>query len=73
MVTGNSDKQKRLQRKKIYVKEKGICKVNFFCKSREKNRKRPQKKKRLFAENFGYLFCLINFIFYFCHFFDARQ
>ncbi len=30
MVTGNSDNQKRLQRKKFYVKEKGLCKVNFF-------------------------------------------
>jgi hypothetical protein len=31
MVTGNSDNQKRLQRKKIYVKEKGIYEVNYFA------------------------------------------
>ena len=48
MVTGNSDNQKRLQRKKIYVKEKERCKVNFFCRSREEKRKKQHEKSCYF-------------------------
>jgi hypothetical protein len=44
MVTGNSDNQKRLQRKKIYVKEKGICVVNYFAGVQMKIEKDSREK-----------------------------
>jgi hypothetical protein len=34
-VMENSDKRKRLQRKKIYVKKKGVCSVRFLQENKE--------------------------------------